>query len=116
MSLSSSLTGGPPSHRFLHDGRPLLQPGVAVDLVIRWRIGRQAETLTGPGAQIDIFAALTAKRPEPVFGRIDAGAAAGGADHCFGWWGLVWIHRRKLKLEIWVRTGVQRPVSGTKRQ
>src|SRR5439155_12438862 len=43
--------------------------------------GRQAETFTGPGAQINVFAALTAKGPEGIAGRINAFAAATGAHH-----------------------------------
>src|SRR5687768_10226784 len=50
--------------------------GVEVDRAGRCR---HPVALAGPGAQVDIAAALAAERPERVVRRVDALAAAGGA-------------------------------------
>ena len=72
-----------------------MQLCVAVDLVVRRRIGRHAKAFTGPRAQVDVFTALAAKWPKTVFGCVQAGPAAGRADHCFEF-GQIRLHDQYL--------------------
>ena len=62
----------------------VLQSGVAVGLVVRRAFGGHTEVLTGPGAKVDVFAALAAKRTEGIGLRIQAASAAVGAFHDLG--------------------------------
>jgi len=78
----SSARPKPESHQS-YDAK-LLQLGVAKNLVVRRRICWQPKALAGPSAQVYIFTALTAKRPESVAGKVDTVAATTRASDNFG--------------------------------
>ena len=77
-----------------------LQTRIPMGLII-WRcVGRHPKTLTGPGAQVDLFAPLAAKRPVQILRAVDAVTATSRAGHDFlalafalqfGW--LFHVHR-----------------------
>jgi hypothetical protein len=56
---------------------------VAVGIVIGGRVGWQTEAFTGPGAKIDVLATFAAKGAKGIAGRVNAFAAATGADDDF---------------------------------
>lgn len=62
----------------------LLQLGVAENWVVRRRVCWQAKALAGPSAQVHVFTALAAKRPEGVAGGEDTVASATRASDHFG--------------------------------
>ena len=73
----------------------LLKFQAAFSFIVRGCIDWQAKTFAGPGTQVMVLAARTAKRPGCVAQRINTGAFAGGTRHDFGWgWcrHVLWRH------------------------
>ena len=56
---------------------------ITIQWIIQRRLGGELEALTGPGAQVNALAALTAKWPVGVGAAVNAVAAAGWADDDF---------------------------------
>ena len=61
---------------FVTEMTKLLQLGIAVNLVFWWCFCRDAKCFAGPGAKIQVFAALTAKGTKQVGRVIEAVASA----------------------------------------
>lgn len=63
-------------------GVSVLSTRITKSRIVGWRFGGHAKLFIGPGAQVNLIAAIAAERPKFIAGRKNAGTTAGRAfDH-----------------------------------